>query len=85
MTSANHSLPAGSPPPVCPSCGRVEVPVAKYCGQCGAQLIPAQIALSNRETIVEQVVRDKVREIGSQVGRDIVRGVLGSIAAGRKK
>jgi uncharacterized OB-fold protein len=85
MTSADHSLPATSPPPVCPSCGRVEVPVAKYCGQCGAQLIPAQIALSNTETIVEQAVRDTARKIGSQLGRDIVRGVLGSITAGRKK
>jgi ribosomal protein S18 acetylase RimI-like enzyme len=40
---------------------------------------------SRRQGIGEALVKSAVRTIGSQVGREIVRGVLGSILGGRRR
>jgi hypothetical protein len=37
------------------------------------------------QSIGETLVKSAVRTIGSQVGREIVRGVLGSILGGRRR
>jgi uncharacterized protein len=38
-----------------------------------------------RQTVVEAAVTSTVRAIGSSLGREIVRGVLGSIMGGRRR
>jgi hypothetical protein len=38
-----------------------------------------------RQTVVEAAVSSTVRAIGSSLGREIVRGVLGSIMGGRRR
>jgi len=40
---------------------------------------------SRRQGVGEALVKSAVRTIGSQVGREIVRGVLGSILGGRRR
>jgi hypothetical protein len=39
----------------------------------------------SRQTVVEAAVSSTVRAIGSSLGREIVRGVLGSIMGGRRR
>jgi hypothetical protein len=39
----------------------------------------------SRQTVVEAAVSSTVRAIGSSLGREIVRGVLGSILGGRRR
>jgi hypothetical protein len=39
---------------------------------------------SRRQGVAEALVKSTVRTIGSQLGRQIIRGVLGSLFGGRK-
>ncbi|MFN3398395.1 MAG: helicase HerA-like domain-containing protein, partial [Sulfurimicrobium sp.] len=39
---------------------------------------------SNRQGVAEAAIKSAARAIGSQVGREIIRGVLGSILGGRR-
>ena len=74
--------------PICPACGRVEVLVAKFCGQCGTKLISettSEESLNEVDPLASDSVRNAVRKIGSQVGREIVRGVLGDILKGKRR
>jgi DNA helicase HerA-like ATPase len=49
---------------------------------------PAQASGSGarrRETMAEALVKSAVRAVGSQLGREIMRGVLGSLLGGRRR
>lgn len=46
---------------------------------------PAAPRPSNRQGIVETLAKSAVRTIGAQLGREILRGLLGSILGGNKK
>ena len=39
---------------------------------------------SNRQTVAEAAIKSVVRSVGSSVGRALVRGILGSLARGRR-
>ncbi|TZF90156.1 helicase HerA-like domain-containing protein, partial [Cognatilysobacter lacus] len=39
--------------------------------------------VSNRQGIVETMAKQAARTVGSQLGRQIVRGLLGSLLGGR--
>jgi hypothetical protein len=45
----------------------------------------ARTGSRGRQTVVEAAVSSTVRAIGSSLGREIVRGVLGSIMGGRRR
>jgi hypothetical protein len=50
----------------------------------------ASVSAADKSTMLSQgigeaMVKSAVRTIGSQVGREIVRGVLGSILGGRRR
>lgn len=45
----------------------------------------AQSGLIRSKGVGEALVKSAVRSIGSQLGREIIRGVLGSIMGGRRR
>ena len=40
---------------------------------------------NRRQGVGEALVKSAVRTIGSQIGREIIRGVMGSILGGRRR
>ncbi|NWG87530.1 MAG: DUF853 family protein, partial [Hydrogenophilaceae bacterium] len=45
---------------------------------------PSSTSGSGRQTVTEAMVKSAARAIGSQLGRAIIRGVLGSLLGSRR-
>jgi hypothetical protein len=71
--------PYGYPYPQAPQSGRSRAPQS-YPGYPPA---PRRPAGRSRDTLVEAMAKSAARSVGSQLGRSILRGVLGSILKGR--
>jgi hypothetical protein len=66
--------------------GQTESPVAEGGGWLGGlgDMLGGGGGRSNRQGIAEAAIKSAARAIGSQLGRQIIRGVLGSIMGGRR-
>ena len=86
--AAPSTAPAGTPPQAAPP--GVPAPqepgffdkIGGMFGGGGASGAPAPRGSLRRDSVVEAMAKSAARAVGSQVGREIIRGVLGSIFGG---
>jgi len=76
--ASTGSAPAPAPAPAQQESGG-------WFGDVGAILTKGTGRSGRGDSIVETLAKSTMRTIGSTVGREIVRGVLGSILGGSKK
>ncbi len=64
--------------------GEAETPRHKRAPQTDSEKSRPTTAARPRESVVETMIKNAARAIGSQVGRQILRGILGSLMGGRR-